>query len=459
MTQKIDLKMGIIGAIAFLVITAIITFSAVTGNVAESSVKSGFGAALLETVSTSFDKSDSFTIAHGREVSGSVSLEYFSSDMDESARDKISSAIKNLSLNSFEFIMDDSVVVVKKVNQGGSPIVAVYEVPGDLSGGDVNSLQFIIVLLVAGLITMSGLFLFAGVDSNTEQRIFDKVRTMMGKIMNAAINIKANSTEISAATKQQGAISSEQSTSVAEITSTMEELSATAKQIADNAEWVLDFSSKSLDNAKKGSGAVDKVMKSMSAIKKDNESTLQEIIALGKKSKEITKVMEIINNIADQTKLIAFNAAIEASSAGEAGRRFGVVAVEIRRLADSVMESTGEIEKNIVEIQESVDRLVISSGEGSRGVADGMSNASSTVAILGDMLAGAQTTTDAAKQISLSTQQQNTASKQVVTALKEIAEGAKQSSAAISQIGSVIGKLTKEAEDLEGAVAEYNKQA
>jgi len=76
--------------------------------------------------------------------------------------------------------------------------------------------------------------------------------------------------------------------------------------------------------------------------------------------------MGIINDIADQTKMIAFNAAIEAASSGEAGKRFGVVAVEIRRLADNVMESTGEIENKIEEIQKSINRLVVASESGSK---------------------------------------------------------------------------------------------
>ena len=151
-----------------------------------------------------------------------------------------------------------------------------------------------------------------------------------------------------------------------------------------------------------------------------NQNNLRQIVELGKRSKEINKVMEIINNIADQTKLIAFNAAIEASSAGEAGKRFGVVAVEIRRLADNVMESTGEIAGKIEEIQDAVNRLVITSEKGSKRVQNGMDLVAQTVDVMNNILAGAQSTTESSKQISLSTQQQNTASSQVVTPWKEI---------------------------------------
>jgi hypothetical protein len=109
----------------------------------------------------------------------------------------------------------------------------------------------------------------------------------------------------------------------------------------------------------------------MEEIRHDNQVSLKEIVDLGGKSKEITRIMEIIDTVADQTKLIAFNAALEASSAGEAGKRFGVVAAEIRRLADSVSESTAEIAHKIGEIQETIGRLVITSEKGSVGIDQG----------------------------------------------------------------------------------------
>jgi methyl-accepting chemotaxis protein len=147
--------------------------------------------------------------------------------------------------------------------------------------------------------------------------------------------------------------------------------------------------------------------------------------------------MAIINQIADQTKLLAFNAALEASSAGEAGKRFGVVASEIRRLADSVMESTEEIEGKINEIQNAVNHLVIASEKGTKKIQEGMVSSSQTSKSLQEILEDAQSTTDAVKEISLSTQQQSTASEQVLTALREIVEGARQNSDSIDQISGI----------------------
>ncbi len=271
----------------------------------------------------------------------------------------------------------------------------------------------------------------------------DKLHDVIKNVSDASTDINSGVSECSAAVERQATISTEQSAAVAEITSTMEEFSASSTQIADHAKSVVDIASKTWENTKRGAGAVESVLMKMSDITVDSQKSIHEIVELGRKSREITKVMEIINAIADQTKLIAFNAALEASSAGEAGKRFGVVAVEIRRLADSVMESTGDIESKINEIQEAINRLVIASEKGAKGIEEGMDYSNQTAGILAGIVNDAQATTDAAKQISLSTQQQRTASNQVVTALREIVVGAEQTGDAVNEISNISVKLAR----------------
>jgi methyl-accepting chemotaxis protein len=165
--------------------------------------------------------------------------------------------------------------------------------------------------------------------------------------------------------------------------------------------------------------------------------------------------MEIINTIASQTKLIAFNAALEAASAGEAGKRFGVVAVEIRRLADNVVESTTEIEGKIMEIMSAVDRLIMASEKGSKSIKDGQENSGRTLEMLGIVVNGAELTNDAAKQISLSTHQQQIASNQVLTALREIEEGTKYSMTSIQQFSVISKDLTEISQEFEELMSRF----
>lgn len=280
------------------------------------------------------------------------------------------------------------------------------------------------------------------------KNMVESLKKIVRKVYDVTVNLSSSAVEISSAIEQQVAIATEQSASLTEISSTMEELSASSTQIAENSESVVQIAAESLQKTKNGTIAVERVVMQMDEIRKDNQESIKEIVQLGNKSKEIGKVMEIINNIADQTKLIAFNAALEASSAGEAGKRFGVVASEIRRLADNVMESTGDIENKINEIQEAVNHLVIASEKGSKKIEEGMESSSQTVDILKDILVGAQSTTNAAKQISLSTQQQKTASEQVVISLKDIKVGAEQTAEGVKQTLSITEDLTGLSTDL-----------
>jgi len=251
---------------------------------------------------------------------------------------------------------------------------------------------------------------------------------------------------------QQSGFATQLSSSVVEISSTMEEFTSTASQIALHSQGVVERADKTLEDTKNGAAEVENLTFKVNDISNNIQTNITEIVELGRKSKEINKVMEIINNIANQTKLIAFNAALEAASAGESGKRFGVVAVEIRRLADSVVESTTEIEGKITEILDSVNRLVMSSEKSFQLIQEGQEYASHTVAMLIESVDGVEETTGAARQISLSTQQQQIASSQVVMALKDIEQGVRYSTESIHKANVATSELAELSEHLKTLV-------
>ena len=193
----------------------------------------------------------------------------------------------------------------------------------------------------------------------------------------------------------------------------------------------------------------------MSEIHQDSENSLDEIVQLGRKSKEISKVMDLINTVADQTKLIAFNAALEASSAGESGKRFSVVASEIRRLADSVTDSTHEIEDRIQEIQDAINRLVITSEKGASSIEMGMQVSLETAQDLNALVQAASKTSSAAQQISLSTRQQKTASSQVVTALRDIANASMYNAQSVRSITDISEDMIRMSDELNQLTSEF----
>jgi methyl-accepting chemotaxis protein len=303
----------------------------------------------------------------------------------------------------------------------------------------------------------------AGVDAMGQMGtalavFFKRLVESMTAISQTAMTLAHSAKEISSAVQGQASVAAQNSASVTEISSTVEELSAASTEVASSSQSVAEIAKNALSEAEHGMNAIDSLNAKMESITEDNEAGIKEIVELGRKSNEIGKVMEIINGIADQTKLIAFNAAIEASSAGEAGKRFGVVAVEIRRLADNVMESTGEIQTKIDEIQQAINRLVITSEKGSKRIHEGKELAGQTFAELEKLVEGAKSAAEAASQISLSTRQQKTATEQVLTALREIVNGAKQSSNAIKQTSSVTAKLSEMSDGLKAMVSKFKIQ-
>ncbi len=294
-----------------------------------------------------------------------------------------------------------------------------------------------------------------GILAGTFDKMADTLRKNIFSIKDVAKTLFGSSTEISTAVQQQSAIMAQQSASITEITATLESLTTASSQIADNSSSVVQISAEALEQSKEGMNSILEINNKMAQIAEENENSVHEIVELGQKSKEIGRVMEIINDIADQTKLIAFNAAIEAASAGEAGKRFGVVAIEIRQLAENVMRATREIENKVEETQQAINRLVINSERGAKRVDEGAQLATETLAKLEKLVNGAQSTNEEADQISYSTKQQKNATSQVFVALKEIQQGIHETFSAIKQTSSITDNLASSSKMLNSLVGEY----
>ena len=278
---------------------------------------------------------------------------------------------------------------------------------------------------------------------------------MAGHIEGDARAVHSAAQEISSAVESQAATSSEMSSSVAEITSTMEELSSSSSQVAEHSQAVVSMAEKTWENSKAGADAMQSMLERMEEIRTDNRQSLKVIEELGHRSKEISKIMQIIESVADQTKLIAFNAALEASSAGESGKRFSVVAAEIRRLADNVTDSAGEISGKVGEIQDAISHLVVTAEKGAERIGVGMDESTRVADILGGLETAAHESSTAAQQISLATQQQRTASSQVVIALREIVGASSQTAESIGRISDVARNMTSLSQQLETLVGRY----
>ncbi|MBI5177625.1 MAG: methyl-accepting chemotaxis protein [Nitrospinae bacterium] len=295
-----------------------------------------------------------------------------------------------------------------------------------------------------------------------ERMLNDHLETLshiIGNVTTLADQVSASSSDIAATVGEQSAIFSEQSASLSMVTSSMEDLTRSSGRAAQSAATVADVANNALKKAEGGVAALDTLKEKMFEIQEDNRRGMREIMDLDAKSREIDKVMKVIADIAGQTKMIAFNAALEASASGEAGKRFAVVATEIRRLADNVMESAAEIDGKTSDIQRAVQRLVISSEKGTKTVDGGLSALAVTIDELGIIVAGAKSTTEAVAEISNATRLEQSATAQILTALKEIDSGICQASTAIAQTSQTSVEMKRMADGMKGLIGKFQHAA
>jgi methyl-accepting chemotaxis protein len=280
-------------------------------------------------------------------------------------------------------------------------------------------------------------------------------RGLVGRVRSGGELIGSAASQVLVAAREQAASASEQSSAVSETTATIEELAATAAQIAETSEQVAVFAGETLGFAEQGRVAVAASVEAMDSIASRVDQIAARALGLGEKGQEIGRILVVIDELADQTNLLALNAAIEAARAGEHGRGFAVVAAEVRKLAERSQESAGQIQSIVTQIQAETSATIVASEQGSREVAAGSGLARDVVGALEKISGMVDETTTAAKEISIATQQQRSASDQVVAAMTQVSDvsrsyavGSKQAAAAATELNTLAG-------DLRSAIAQF----
>jgi methyl-accepting chemotaxis protein len=257
--------------------------------------------------------------------------------------------------------------------------------------------------------------------------------TLSRQVSSAVQHIQSSSAELQAAANQQATGSKEQATAMNEITTTISELLATSRQIAGSAQRVAQIASETANSAVAGDQVVQRTHESIASIKRQVDLVVTHMLDLGKKSQEIGGILEIINELAEQTNILAINATIEAAGAGDAGKRFAVVAEEIRRLADRVGGSTKDIRILIDEVRAAVNTTVMATESGTKAVDAGARQFGDAASAFGQIGSLVGTTTEAAREIELSTKQQASAVEQVNAAIASVAQATRETETSSSQ--------------------------
>ncbi len=251
-------------------------------------------------------------------------------------------------------------------------------------------------------------------------------KTLSRQIGSAVHEVQSSSAELQTTATQQATGAREQATALSEITTTISELLATSRQIAESAKRVSQISTETGNAAATGDKVMQSAHESVFGIKKQVDLIVNHMLDLGRKSQQIGGIVDIINELTEQTNILAINATIEAAGAGENGKRFAVVADEIRKLADRVGGSTKDIRTLIDEIRAAVNSTVMATEGGTKAVDAGTREFSEVTSALGQINTLVSTTTDAAREIELSTKQQTTAVEQVKVAVSNVAQVSKE---------------------------------
>ncbi|MCP3099633.1 methyl-accepting chemotaxis protein [Myxococcus sp. K15C18031901] len=265
------------------------------------------------------------------------------------------------------------------------------------------------------------------------------------------------SSEILASTTEQVAGAQEQGSAVTETVSTIEEITKTSEEAAGRARNVSDSARHAEEVGRSGRRAVEEAVSSMGTVREQVESIASRILALAEQAQAIGDIITTVNDISEQTHMLALNASIEASRAGENGRGFAVVASEVKALADQSKKATGQVRQILGQIQKATHGAVMTTEEGTKSVAAAtriVSEAGATIQTLSDLLAQASLT---AAQIAASANQQATGIAQIRQAMHDVNQATQQGLLSSRQTERAMQDINAMGQKLKNLLEEYGR--
>ena len=282
--------------------------------------------------------------------------------------------------------------------------------------------------------------------------VYFLVRSIVKPISEATANISSVSNQIVATLEENERSLSQQATAVNQITTTMDELDSSARQSNEQADVAASATNLAIEKVTAGRDTVEKSIEGMASMKEKVDSIATQITRLSDHTNQISNITVLVSDISNQTNLLALNAAVEAARAGEHGLGFGVVASEIRKLANQSKVSAEKINLLVQEIQTATDSTVMVTDQGIKTVNEGTQFANLISEVFNEVDASVESIYSNTQQISLNAKQQSNAIEQVYNAMKEINSGAQENIQGISQTKEGIRSLSVSSHDLKGLI-------
>ncbi|PJA97265.1 MAG: hypothetical protein CO129_02215 [Ignavibacteriales bacterium CG_4_9_14_3_um_filter_34_10] len=275
------------------------------------------------------------------------------------------------------------------------------------------------------------------------------IRDALRQVREVTDNLASATSQISATTEELASTSKEQSSQVNDVAAAVEQMNSTIQSNSDNANQTANKASKNGVLVQESIHKIDQMISKIKEVANFVQSTSVRLAELGKSTESITGILQVIDDIADQTNLLALNAAIEAARAGEHGRGFAVVADEVRKLAERSSKSTKEIGKIISDIQTETLNVVETMNAGNIEVKEVIKMTESSQKALSEIPSNIQEVVDLVSQIAFASEEQTSTSKQVSANVDSISGIIEESARAVSQIAEATNDLTKLAVNLQ----------
>jgi methyl-accepting chemotaxis protein len=291
--------------------------------------------------------------------------------------------------------------------------------------------------------------------SGAMKKMLENLKEIIGGIKSSADNLASASQQLSASSEQMLRGITQQVGKASQIATSSTEMSQTIVNIAKNASDMASFATEAVRVAREGEREVGKSIEEVNAIASVVNESSGLIVSLGSRSRQISEIVTVIKDIADQTNLLALNAAIEAARAGEQGRGFAVVADEVRKLAERTTKATQEIEGMIKTIQADVDKAVSSMEGATKKVEKGVELSKKAGKALQDIVNSVTNLQSMVQQIASATEEMSAVSEQITQDIEMIAGVTNETSSNATQISQASADLARLAASLEGMVSQF----
>lgn len=292
------------------------------------------------------------------------------------------------------------------------------------------------------------------INDNFNQAL-QAIREAFAQILPIADTVADKSTVILNATNEQIGTTSDQDSSVMQTSSTVQEVRATVTETAERAAAVAEMAQTSVDVSKAGQQAVTDAIDGMNLIRRRVESIADNILVLSEHTQQIGEIIATVSALADQSKLLALNASVEAARAGDEGKGFAVVAMEVRNLAEQSREATNQVRDLLSEIQQATNSAVMVTEEGTKGVDAGVELVNRAGDSIRELSETIEEAAYAAVQIAASTRQQTVGMDQLATAMNNIRQATASNTSSTMSVERAARELNAISRDLSELVEPY----